>query len=403
MMINIDLNEYKYDLPSERIAQYPLNERDGSKILVYRDGNITENSFSNLDEYIPSGSLLVFNNTKVIKARLVFNKDSGARIEILCLEPVLPGEYTSSLNSRDKVEWRCMIGNLKKWKSGTIRTGFRWNNNDCELFAQRLNREGDEERIMFSWNCASATFAQVIEAAGHTPLPPYIDRPDEEEDNSRYQTIYSMVQGSVAGPTAGLHFTRNLLDKLYRNGIMSTELTLHVSAGTFQPIKSDNILSHLMHSEHFFVTADTIETLLKYLDSIVAVGTTSVRTLESLYWMGVKLLSNPEIEPHELFLDQWEAYSLPDSIPSSQSLEALLLWMHKHKVKTIHAPTRILIIPGYIFQMMNGLITNFHLPGSTLLLLISAWVGTDWKKIYNYALNNNFRFLSYGDGSLLFR
>ena len=403
MMIDIDLSEYNYDLPSEKIAQYPLSERDGSKVLVYRNGNITEDSFSNLDEHIPSGSLLVFNNTKVIKARLIFNKDSGARVEILCLEPALPAEYTSSLNSRDVVEWRCMIGNLKKWKSGTIRTGFKWNNNDCELIAQRLNREGDEERIRFSWNCASATFAQVLEAAGHTPLPPYIGRPDEEEDNYSYQTIYSMIQGSVAAPTAGLHFTRNLLDKLYRNGIMSAELTLHVSAGTFQPIKSDNILHHLMHSEHFFVTDDTIEVLLKNPDSIVAVGTTSVRTLESLYWLGVKLLRNPEIEHRELFLDQWEAYSLPDSIPSSQSLEALLSWMYKYKVRTLHAPTRILIVPGYIFRMINGLITNFHLPGSTLLLLISAWVGTDWKKIYNYALNNNFRFLSYGDGSLLFR
>jgi S-adenosylmethionine:tRNA ribosyltransferase-isomerase len=296
-----------------------------------------------------------------------------------------------------------LIGNLKKWKSGTIKTGFRWNSNDYELFAQRLNPEGDAVRIRFSWNCPAATFAQVIEAAGHTPLPPYINRPDEEEDSSRYQTIYSMVQGSVAAPTAGLHFTRNLLDKLFSNGIMSAELTLHVSAGTFQPVKSDNILKHFMHSEHFFVTSDTIEILFKNLGSIVAVGTTSVRTLESLYWLGVKVLRNPEKEPPELFLDQWEAYSLPDSIPSSESLEALLLWMHKHQVRTIHAPTRILIVPGYKFRIINGLITNFHLPGSTLLLLISAWVGTDWKKIYDYALNNDFRFLSYGDGSLLFR
>jgi S-adenosylmethionine:tRNA ribosyltransferase-isomerase len=402
-MIDIDLNEYNYDLPSEKIAQYPLSERDGSKVLVYRSGYITEDSFGDLDKHIPSDSLLVFNNTKVIKARLIFNKDSGAKIEILCLEPLSPGDYTLSLNSKDKVEWKCMIGNLKKWKSGPIKTSFRLNSKEYELFAQKLNPEGDAVRIRFSWNCAAATFAKVIEAVGHTPLPPYISRPDEEEDSFRYQTIYSMVQGSVAAPTAGLHFTRNLLDKLYGNGIMSAELTLHVSAGTFQPIKSGDILKHLMHSEHFFITADTIEMLLKNLGSIVAVGTTSVRTLESLYWLGVKLLRNPEKESPELFLDQWEAYSLPDSIPSIQSLEVLLLWMHKHKVRTIHAPTRILIVPGYIFRMINGLITNFHLPGSTLLLLISAWVGADWKKIYDYALNNNFRFLSYGDGSLLFR
>jgi len=402
-MISVNLNEYDYNLPSEKIAQYPLSERDSSKVLIYKNGDINEDLFREIDKYIPTDSLLVFNNTKVIKARLIFHKDTGARIEIFCLEPLSPGDYALSFGSREKVEWKCIIGNLKKWKSGTIKTNFIWNTKNFELHAEKLNEDGDALRIRFSWNCPGITFGDVIEAAGHIPLPPYLNRPDEECDSIRYQTIYSMVKGSVAAPTAGLHFTRHLLDKLYRKGIKSAELTLHIGAGTFQPIKSDNVLEHEMHSEHFYIPAETIEMLLKNLGSIVPVGTTSARTLESLYWLGIKLLHHPETEPDELFLKQWEAYDLAGSVSPYHSLEILLLWMQQNKLGSVHAPTRIIIVPGYSFRMIKGLITNFHLPRSTLLLLISAWVGDDWKKIYNYALNNNFRFLSYGDGSLLFR
>jgi S-adenosylmethionine:tRNA ribosyltransferase-isomerase len=402
-MTDIDLDEYNYDLPREKIAQYPLPERDSSKVLVYRNGVITEGIFGDLDRYIPSGSLLVFNNTKVIKARLLFHKDSGAWIEILCLEPLSPAGYDESLSSKDAVEWKCIVGNLKKWKSLTAKAEFRWKNRKYELTAHKLNPEGDAMRIRFIWNCTGATFAQVIEAAGHTPLPPYIERPDEMEDSKRYQTIYSMIQGSVAAPTAGLHFTLELLRKLYGKEITTTEVTLHVGAGTFQPIKSGNVLSHQMHSEHFFLNAECIEMVLKNQGSVIPVGTTSVRTLESLYWLGVKLLYNPDMEPLELYLDQWEEYTLPGTIPAYQSLETILAWMQKKRIHSLHATTRILIIPGYEFRMINGMITNFHLPRSTLLLLISAWVGSDWKKIYDYALDNSFRFLSYGDGSILFR
>ena len=402
-MTDIDLNDYNYDLPSEKIAQYPLSERDQSRLLIYRNGSITEAHFKDLENYIPSGSLLVFNNTKVIKARLIFRKKSGARIEVFCLEPLIPGDYLQSFSSRDAVEWKCIIGNLRKWNDGTVKAKFIWKDNVYELVARKLNREGETLGIRFSWNCHEATFAQVIEAAGHTPLPPYINRPDEREDSERYQTIYSMIQGSVAAPTAGLHFTSGLLRKLILKGINSAEVTLHVGAGTFRPIKSGSVSSHKMHSEHFFIDTGTIEMLLRNEGAVIPVGTTSVRTLESLYWLGVKLQMYPGKSPDELFLDQWEAYNLPGSVEPSRSLESLLSWMRKKDLTSIHAVTRILIIPGYSFRMINGMITNFHLPASTLLLLISAWVGSDWKKIYKYALENDFRFLSYGDGSLLFR
>jgi S-adenosylmethionine:tRNA ribosyltransferase-isomerase len=402
-MTDINLDEYNYYLPSEKIAQYPLNKRDSSKVLIYRSGNINEDIFRDIDEHIPSGSLLVFNNTKVIKARLIFQKDSGARIEVFCLEPLSPGDYTLSFGSREKVEWKCIIGNLKKWKSGTVKTTFIRNNKVYELSADKINEEDDAWRIRFSWNSTGITFGEVIEATGHVPLPPYLDRADEEDDNIRYQTVYSLVEGSVAAPTAGLHFTRNLLDKLNKKGIRSAELTLHVGAGTFQPVKSDNILEHEMHQEHFYIAAETIGMILNNLGAIIAIGTTSVRSLESLYWLGIKLLYNPETKPSDLFLDQWEAYNIKRSVSPCQSLEAVLIWMQHNELPAIHVTTRIIIIPGYNFRMINGLITNFHLPGSTLLLLISAWIGDDWKKIYNYALNNNFRFLSYGDSSLLYR
>ena len=402
-MIHIDLSEYDYDLPEDKIAQYPLEKRDESRMLLFRNNNISEDIFKNIDNHIPSGSLLVFNNTKVIRARLIFRKDSGAKIEVFCLEPSTPCDYAMSFSSKNRVEWKCLIGNIRKWKRGILNIGFSKNNKQYKLFAEMLNSEGDAWRIKFSWDASELTFGEVIEATGHIPIPPYLNRPDEEEDSVRYQTIYSQVRGSVAAPTAGLHFTKEVIKKLLIKDIQTVELTLHVGAGTFQPIKSDSILEHQMHSEHFFISARAIEIILKNIGSIIAVGTTSVRTLESLYWLGLKLMEDSMIAPDELYLGQWEPYSLKNTADPMQSLETILFWMKKNNLTHLHAPTRIMIIPGYNFIFTDGIITNFHQPKSTLLLLISAWVGDYWKKIYGYALENDFRFLSYGDSSLLLK
>lgn len=399
----IDLKEYNYNLPEDRIAQYPLEERDGSRLLLFKNGNISEDIFKNIDNHIPSGSLLVFNNTKVIRARLIFRKESGARIELLCLEPLSPGDYALSLSSKNSIEWKCLIGNIKKWKEKTISTTFSVNKKQFKLVAEKINPEGDAWRIRFSWDAGNLTFSEVIESSGHVPLPPYLNRPDEAQDIIRYQTIYSQVSGSVAAPTAGLHFTKEVLKKLMIKDIQTTNLTLHVGAGTFQPIKSDNILEHQMHSEHFFISIETIELILKNIGSVLAVGTTSVRTIESLYWIGLKLAENLTISPDDLYLGQWEAYSLKSTLKVSRSLETILSWMQRNKLGWLHVPTRIIIVPGYNFKIISGMVTNFHQPKSTLLLLVSAWIGADWKKIYSYALEHDFRFLSYGDSSLLLR
>jgi S-adenosylmethionine:tRNA ribosyltransferase-isomerase len=402
-MINIDLKEYDYDLPAEKIAQYPLNERDGSRLLLYNGKDITQDSFKNIDQYLPPGSLLIFNDSKVIRARLIFSKESGATIEVFCLEPLLPGDYAQSFNSKNFVEWKCLVGNIKKWKKGLISTSFSNHSKKYKLFAERLNNEGDAWRIRFTWNPHDLSFGKVIEITGHIPLPPYLNRPDEENDTLRYQTIYSHIKGSVAAPTAGLHFTRKVLDNLMDKNIQTAQLTLHVGAGTFQPVKGENIIEHQMHSERFYVTVGLIEILLKNIGSVIAVGTTSVRTLESIYWLGLKVIENPGLTPDELWLEQWEVYSTNSRSEPWQALEALRNWMVNNKIIRFQAPTRIIIIPGYDFKIVNGIITNFHQPKSTLLLLISAWVGNDWKKIYGYALENNFRFLSYGDSSLLLK
>jgi S-adenosylmethionine:tRNA ribosyltransferase-isomerase len=403
MVKEIDLKEYNYNLHEDRIAQYPLEERDRSRLLLFKNGNISEDIFKNIDNHIPSGSLLVFNNTKVIRARLIFRKESGARIELLCLEPLSPEDYALSLSSKNSVEWKCLIGNIKKWKDITISTTFLGNKKQFKVVAEKINPEGDAWRIRFSWDDGNLTFGEVIESAGHVPLPPYLNRPDEAQDIIRYQTIYSQVSGSVAAPTAGLHFTKEVLKKLMIKDIQTANLTLHVGAGTFQPIKSDNIIDHQMHSEHFFISVETIELILKNTGSVLAVGTTTVRTIESLYWIGLKLTENPTISPEDLYLGQWEAYSLKSTLKVSQSLETILSWMQRNKLCYLHVPTRIIIVPGYNFKIISGMVTNFHQPKSTLLLLVSAWVGSDWKKIYRHALENNFRFLSYGDSSLLLR
>jgi S-adenosylmethionine:tRNA ribosyltransferase-isomerase len=402
-MVEIDLKEYNYDLPAEKIAQYPLEERDESRLLLYKGESVSEDIFKNIDKHIPSGSLIVFNNTKVIRARLLFKKESGARIEVLCLEPLLPGDYSQSLSTKNPVEWKCLIGNIKKWKEGIISVDFTQHNKKHTLLAEKLNPEGDAWRVRFAWNAGDLSFGEVLEVAGHIPLPPYLNRPDEINDSFRYQTIYSRIKGSVAAPTAGFHFTKEVFNRLLTKDIQTTQITLHVGAGTFQPVKSDKILEHQMHSEHFSISATSIEMILKNLGSVIAVGTTSVRTIESLYWLGIKLMENPMTLPDDIHLDQWEAYSMKKILTPLQSLEIILTWMQRNELSFIQGTTRVLIIPGYNFKITNGIITNFHQPGSTLLLLISAWVGNDWKRIYQYALEHDFRFLSYGDSSLLLK
>jgi S-adenosylmethionine:tRNA ribosyltransferase-isomerase len=402
-MKHINLADYDYDLPEERIAQYPVSERDLSKLLIYKGKNISKDSFRNIVDHLPSNSLLVLNNTRVIRARILFRKPTGAVIEVFCLEPLLPFGYEFSLSSKEPVEWKCIIGNLKKWRRGTLSASFQFKNKQYNIIAEKIRNEGAAWRIRFTWNSCEISFGEVIEATGHIPLPPYINREDETADISRYQTVYSTTPGSVAAPTAGLHFTDHVLRKLKEKGIRSVEVTLHVGAGTFQPIKVRNIADHEMHLEHFFVTDNTISELIENHDRIIAVGTTSVRMLESLHWLGVKLLNRHNAPLTDLSLGQWEAYDFESVIPVQESLLAILDLMKKRKVSFLHASTGIMIIPGYKFRMINGIITNFHQPKSTLLLLVSAWTGENWKEIYNYAFDNGFRFLSYGDSSLLLR
>ena len=402
-MQDIDLNEYNYKLPVIKIAQHPVKERDSSKLLIYRQGIISQDIFSNLHRSIPDNSLLIFNNTRVIRARILFQKETGATIEVLCLEPLLPFDYELSFSSRKPVEWKCIIGNLKKWKSGIILKSFYVSGKQYNLTAERLKSEGDAWRIKFTWNCQDVCFGEVIEAIGQIPLPPYINRENEPEDVERYQTIYSSNKGSVAAPTAGLHFTDKLFEKIKNEGIKSAEITLHVGAGTFQPIKAKKISDHEMHCEHFFVTAKIIDLILGNQGRIFPVGTTSVRTLESLYWIGVNLLMRQMPVNKILTLGQWEAYNTVNSVTVEESMNALLKYISHNKLSYIHASTSLMITPGYDFKMINGMITNFHQPKSSLLLLISAWIGNDWKKVYKFAIENDFRFLSYGDSSLLIK
>lgn len=400
---DIDLADFNYCLPENKIAQFPVNERDMSKLLVSGKSLITHAPFRNIDEYIPENHLLVFNNTRVVRARIHFQKETGASVEVFCIEPLLPSDYERSFNSKGEVIWKCIVGNLKKWKRGKLTKNFNYQGIAYELLAEKLKPLDDAWEIRFTWNCPELTFMDLLDITGHIPLPPYINREDREEDSRRYQTIYAKIKGSVAAPTAGLHFTDRVFEKLRKKGIKSAEVTLHVGAGTFQPIKSSVITDHDMHCEHFIVTKKTIETLLGNIGRIIAVGTTSVRTLESLYRIGIKLSVEECNNENDLSIGQWEPYK-PDPFYSAETaLKAILDFMNKKNLSYLNVSTRIMIIPGYEFMMTNGIITNFHQPGSTLLLLVSAWAGSRWKEIYNYALNNDFRFLSYGDCSLLFR
>ncbi|MDX9946271.1 MAG: S-adenosylmethionine:tRNA ribosyltransferase-isomerase [Bacteroidales bacterium] len=400
-MQEIRIDEYDYDLPADRIAQYPLPGRDSSRLLVYNGTGISSDSFRNIGSHIPPGSHLVFNNTRVISARLLFRKGSGALVEVLCLEPLSPHSYELSFSSVDPVEWKCMIGNLKKWKSGKLSMQFTTGGEAYSLMAERIGQEGEAWRVRFSWSNPRLSFSEVIEASGHTPLPPYINREDETEDRLRYQTVYSRIRGSVAAPTAGLHFTDELLHSLSENGIGTSNITLHVGAGTFQPVRTSDIADHTMHCERFSVTDETIENLLANHGKIIAVGTTSVRTLESLYWLGVKIIADSSRQNDFSAISQWEPYGEDRGFSVEESLEALRSRLADKNIIELEASTSMIIVPGYRFRMIEGMITNFHQPRSTLLLLVSAWTGNDWKKIYSYALGNGFRFLSYGDSSLL--
>lgn len=394
---HIRISEYNYPLADERIAKFPLSVRDQSKLLVYRHGEVTEDIFTSLPEYLPKGSLMIFNNTKVIQARLHFRKGTGALIEVFCLEPIQPNDYVLNFQQTEHAAWLCMVGNLKKWKEGSIECRFSYAGQECILRAEKQEQQNGEVLVRFSWN-NDLSFSEVLEGCGRIPIPPYLNRESEESDEIRYQTVYSREEGSVAAPTAGLHFTAGILNDLQTKGVQVTELTLHVGAGTFRPVKAETIGGHDMHTEHLIISRQLVECLRRKEGDIIAVGTTSVRTLESLYWMGVKRLEGVE----EFFsLEQWEAYTLPDHYTLQEAMEALEGWFDETHQELLKARTTIIIVPGYQFRVIDAMFTNFHQPQSTLLLLISAVVGEDWHKIYDYALAHDFRFLSYGDSSFL--
>lgn len=415
---HIHISDYQYDLPDERIAKFPLAQRDQSKLLLYKHGEVSEDVFRHLSNYLPQGALMVFNNTRVIQARMHFRKETGALIEVFLMEPAAPADYEQMFQTTGRCSWLCMVGNLKKWKDGSLNRSFEIKGHRLTLTAT-LDREltgqkggGTNYWINFTWDNPQVNFAEILEAVGELPIPPYLNRETQESDKTTYQTVYSKVKGSVAAPTAGLHFTPEVLADLDQHGIMRDEVTLHVGAGTFKPVKSEEIEDHHMHTEYIVVHRHTFERLLQHHGEAVAVGTTSVRTLESLYYMGVKLAMNPSLTDDDLHVNQWEPYDLPhddqglvlvDGTPVTveQSLRYLLDYLDREGIDALHTSTQIIIAPGYTYKIVKMLITNFHQPQSTLLLLVSAFLKGDWRKVYDYALSHDFRFLSYGDSSLL--
>ena len=397
---HIRISDYNYPLPDERIAKFPIAQRDHSKLLVYRKGEVSHDVFYNLPEYLPKGALMVFNNTKVIQARMHFRKDTGALIEVFLLEPACPSDYELMFQTSEKCSWYCLVGNLKKWKEGTLTREIKIKDTDVKVTATRGPIHGTSHRIDFTWT-GGFSFAEIIDAMGELPIPPYLNRETQESDKTTYQTVYSKIKGSVAAPTAGLHFTPEVLAAVDAHGIEREELTLHVGAGTFKPVKSEEIEGHEMHTEYVSVRRDTIRKLIAHDGCAIAVGTTSVRTLESLYYMGLKVIKNLDASEDELYVNQWEPYDTETTVSTVESLTALGDWMDSHKLEVLHSSTQIIIAPGYEYHIVKMLVTNFHQPQSTLLLLVSAFVKGDWHKIYDYALANDFRFLSYGDSSLL--
>lgn len=401
---HIRISEFNYPLPDERIAKFPLPVRDQSKLLLYRHGEVTEDIFTSLPDYLPANSLMIFNNTKVIQARLHFHKETGALIEVFCLEPIQPNDYALNFQQTEHAAWLCMIGNLKKWKEGALKREITVKGKPLTLTAERGACHGTSHWVDFRWNNPEITFADILEVFGELPIPPYLNRETQESDKETYQTVYSKIKGSVAAPTAGLHFTPRVLDALREKGVALEELTLHVGAGTFKPIKSEEIEGHEMHTEYISVNRSTLEKLVAHEGKAIAVGTTSVRTLESLYHIGVTLLHNPNATEEDLHVKQWQPYETAletAATPAVDALQAIIAYLDRHHMETLHSSTQIIIAPGYEYRIVKAMVTNFHQPQSTLLLLVSAFLHGDWRKIYDYALAHDFRFLSYGDSSLL--
>lgn len=401
----LHITDYDYPLPDERIAKYPLEKRDASKLLFYDDGIISENIFSNLADYIPSGSLMIFNNTRVIHARLLFRKETGAQIEVFCLSPADPEDYAMNFAAKQYCSWHCMIGNAKRWKDDILTMKIEHGGNGIlTLRAEKIVVTDKDTTVRFSWDDDRLSFSEILEIAGKLPIPPYLNRPAEMKDDETYQTVYSRIEGSVAAPTAGLHFTDEVMTSLRRKGIAAADVTLHVGAGTFRPVKSETIGEHEMHTEFISVPKETIKAIYDNENPLVVVGTTSMRTIESLYYIGARLAINPVAEPYELSVSQWEPYeNFLHDIEAKQSLKNILDYLDRNDADHLISATQIMIAPGFRFHYADALITNFHQPQSTLLLLISAFVGDNWRMIYDYALKSDFRFLSYGDSSLLWR
>ena len=414
---HIHISDYNYDLPDSRIAKFPVSPRDTSKLLVYRHGEISDDIFYNLPKYLPQKSLMVFNNTKVIQARMHFRKETGALIEVFLMEPAAPTDYELMFQTRGECSWLCMVGNLKKWKEGSLVRTFDVAGSTIN-FKATMRRDiidaksgGTNYWVDFSWDNPLVSFAEILDAVGELPIPPYLNRETQDSDKTTYQTVYSKIKGSVAAPTAGLHFTDKVLAAIDAAGVRREELTLHVGAGTFKPVKSEEIDGHTMHTEYVCVRRDTLQTLLDYDCCAIAVGTTSVRTLESLYYMGVKLEANPDAAEEDLHVCQWEPYekadgtpvdgNLIDGITPQKAISNIIAWLDKNNLKTLHSSTQIIIAPGYEYKIVKVLVTNFHQPQSTLLLLVSAFLKGDWRNVYDYALSHDFRFLSYGDSSIL--
>lgn len=414
---HIHISDYNYDLPDSRIAKFPVSPRDTSKLLVYRHGEISDDIFYNLPKYLPQKSLMVFNNTKVIQARMHFRKETGALIEVFLMEPAAPTDYELMFQTRGECSWLCMVGNLKKWKEGSLVRTFDVAGTTIN-FKATMRRDiidtksgGTNYWVDFAWDNPQVSFAEILDAVGELPIPPYLNRETQDSDKTTYQTVYSKIKGSVAAPTAGLHFTDKVLAAIDAAGVRREELTLHVGAGTFKPVKSEEIDGHTMHTEYVCVRRDTLQTLLDYDCCAIAVGTTSVRTLESLYYMGVKLEANPDAAEEDLHVCQWEPYekadgtpvggNLIDGITPQKAISNIIAWLDKNNLKTLHSSTQIIIAPGYEYKIVKVLVTNFHQPQSTLLLLVSAFLKGDWHNVYDYALSHDFRFLSYGDSSIL--
>lgn len=400
---HIRIEDYDYPLPDERIAKFPLQQRDSSQLLVYKEGVISQYHFADLPSQLPQDVMLVFNNTRVIQARMHFRKATGALIEIFCLEPLSPVDYALSLQSTTSCRWLCLVGNAKKWKEGALQLTFSHEGREVVLSAQRISQQGDGFEVEFAWNDTTLTFGDILEVLGELPIPPYLNRATQESDKTTYQTVYSKIEGSVAAPTAGLHFTPAVLDALHDKGIPTHELTLHVGAGTFKPVKSDTIEQHEMHTEYISVSRSLIETLCNSPRRVVAVGTTSVRTLESLYYIALTLLRNPQATAEELRVQQWAPYGENPELSRREAMQLILDYLDRIGADRLVSATRIIIAPGYRFHTVDAIVTNFHQPRSTLLLLVSAFVAGDWQAIYDYALSHDFRFLSYGDSSLLWR